>query len=105
MPTTLIDLEQALRRYGDELYRLALLLTPDDAAAAALLVGTARCLAAGPAERFDEPALFAALAAALPPERKRLRRQRPPGWTRAPSIAADTAPLLAQIARLPRAQR
>jgi hypothetical protein len=34
--------EQALEQYGDDLYRLAVLLSPDQAAANALLVRTAR---------------------------------------------------------------
>ena len=105
MPMTLIDLERALQRYGDELYRLALLLTPDEASAAALLVNTTRDLLAGSTDTLDEPTLFAALAAALPPERRRWRRQRLPGWAHPPIALADTASLLAQIARLPRAQR
>src|SRR5438046_723501 len=41
MSKTTIDLEQAFQRYGDELYRLALLLTPDESHAAALLVRAA----------------------------------------------------------------
>lgn len=98
MPATLTDLEQALQRYGDELYRLALLLAPDEAGAAALLIRTAHSLAARPVARFDEPTLFAALADAMPPER---RRRRLPSWARPPVAAPDSGPLLAQIARLP----
>jgi hypothetical protein len=102
---TLLDLERALQRYGDELYRLALLLTPDEASAALLLVNTVRGLLADSTNSLDEPALFAALADALPPERRRWRRPRLPGWTHPPSALADSAPLLALLARLPRGQR
>src|SRR4051794_23002860 len=98
--TTAAALERTIARYGDDLYRLALLLAPDAAGAARALLAATRSLAASGAA-VDEYALIAALVAALPPER---RWRRSPGWARTPRRRGD-APLLKAIGRLPRSQR
>ena len=104
------DLERALWRYGDDLYRLALLLSPDEKSAGrALELATGRVAAAGTPP--DEPALIAALVAALPSERglalppRLLARLRRPPWARPPSSRHDQAPLLRALARQPRRAR
>jgi DNA-directed RNA polymerase specialized sigma24 family protein len=102
--STTADLEHSLQRYGDDLYRLALLLAPTTTDAADALLAAARRLgAAGPA--LDERALLAALSKALPPERRAWRWRRLPAWTNPPPQRAADARLLAAIARLPRQQR
>ncbi len=103
--TTISALERALQRYSDDLYRLALLLTPDATTAVNALTGAARRMAEASADMIDEPALIAALIAALPVERPRWRPRRLPAWARSPATRADAAPILAAIARLPRRQR
>lgn len=103
-PATSTDLERALQRYGDDLYRVALLLAPDATRAGrALLLATSRLAAAD--SRGDEPALLRALLAALParPAGRRLRHM--PEWTEPPAQHADHKPLLLAIARLPQAPR
>lgn len=102
--TTITELERAIQRYGDDLYRLALLLTPDEGSAALALTGALRGMLNVAPGSIDEQALFAALMAALPPERRR-RWRRLPVWTRPPSSQANSGPLLAALARLPRSQR
>jgi hypothetical protein len=98
------DLEHALHRHGDDLYRLALLLAPDTSAATeALLVATRRVAVGGAAP--DERALLAALRDALPPERRGWRQRHLPTWTDPPHRRAHEARLLTAIARLPRQQR
>jgi DNA-directed RNA polymerase specialized sigma24 family protein len=101
--TTAADLDHALQRYGDDLYRLALLLAPDDLQAARVLLAAARHMAATGAAP-DEHALLAALLDALPAERGYWRR-RLPAWAVPPAQRSAAAPLLAAIARLPRRQR
>jgi hypothetical protein len=97
-------LERALQRHGDDLYRLALLLTPDESLAAAALRAAMPRLADAPADTLHEPTLIRALIAGLPPERRRLRPRRAPAWARLPTTRAE-APLVAVLARLPRPQR
>jgi hypothetical protein len=98
------DLEHALQRYGDDIYRLALLLAPDTSAAAeALLAATRRVAVSGAAP--DERALLAALRDALPKERRRRTWRHMPAWASPPHRRAHEARLLAAIARLPRQQR
>jgi hypothetical protein len=102
--TTPTPLERAVARYGDSLYRLALLLNPDDTSAATALRSTATQLSGTPPTRLDEPTLIAALLAALPPERRRPWKRGLPSWARVPS-SHPTAALLAALARLPRQER
>lgn len=73
---TPLTVEQILTRQGDGLYRFALVLAGDEAAAARLL---RRLFAALPAGELDEPALLAALlgVARQAEERAARRRQRP----------------------------
>jgi len=103
-PTTPTALERAIQRHGDQLYRLARLLTPDTTSAIALLRAALPRLAATSPDTLTEPTLAAALVAALPPERRRHWPQRLPDWARLPSRHPE-APLLAELARLPRRQR
>src|SRR4029453_13033026 len=92
--TTPNALERAIQRHGDDLYRLALLLTPDEHAAAAVLRDAVARLAAAPADALQEPDLVRALIAALPAERRRLRLRRLPAWARLPAARIE-APLVA----------
>src|SRR5689334_11293077 len=91
-------------RFGDDLYRLALLLAPDTTAAARALTRAIRQLAINGATPTEE-AMIGALVAALPPARARRLRHRPPEWAHPPAAIADRAPLLKALARLPRPQR
>jgi DNA-directed RNA polymerase specialized sigma24 family protein len=102
-PTTSTALEHALQQYGDDLYRLALLLASDEAHTAAALHSAVPRLADAPPDALDELAMSAALVAALPAERRRIRR-RLPAWARLPADRQE-APLVAALARLPRQQR
>ncbi|HEX9371117.1 MAG TPA: hypothetical protein VF897_08925, partial [Roseiflexaceae bacterium] len=102
--TTTTELDRPLQRWGDDLYRLALLLAPDARIAARALVAAARRMATG-GDPPDEPALIAALVAALPTERKRSLPRRRPAWARPPARQASRAALLAALTRLPRQQR
>lgn len=101
--TPAISFEQVLRRYGDDLYRLATLLAPDPGAAGEALVRAAR--------RFqhvasvDARAVAAAIMEHLPAERALFRRQAVPAWARLPVDQPDVASVLTAVARLPRAQR
>ena len=70
--TTPTALERALQRYGDDWYRLALLLTSDENIAAAALRDAASRLTASQADVLHEPDLVRALIAALPIERRPL---------------------------------
>jgi hypothetical protein len=99
--TTTIDrsLDQALQRYGDDLYRLAVLLALDTSKASTALERAARL--ATTRGVFDERALVEALVAALPPERPAPRRL--PGWART-ALPMDER-LLAALLALPRPQR
>jgi hypothetical protein len=102
--TDATELERALLRSGDDLYRLALLLAPDDTQAVRALLKAVRQLAVTGAAP-DEHALYAALLAAQPPERPQRPYRRPPAWARPPAVHAERAPLLSALARLPRAER
>jgi hypothetical protein len=102
--TTPTALERAIQRYGDDWYRLALLLTPDEGHAAAILRDAASRLAAARADVLHEPDLVRALIIALPVERRRLWSRRRPVWARLPATRPET-PLVAALARLPRQQR
>jgi hypothetical protein len=90
-------LDQAIQRYGDDLYRLAVLLTPDAAQAVAALLQAVRRLADTPGEPPTAPRLLAALLEAAP----RGRTRAIPPWTR----AGASGPLLAALAQLPLPQR
>jgi hypothetical protein len=94
------DLDRALQRSGDDLYRLALLLTDGPNAAQAALARAIGRLP--PAQPVDAAALAAALVAALPPDRLTLRPRHPPAWTQR---AGPDAARAAAISRLPREQR
>ncbi|HEU4326872.1 MAG TPA: hypothetical protein VFS21_27275 [Roseiflexaceae bacterium] len=92
--------DQILLRYGDDLYRLALLLAPSDRLAADATIAAVR-RASQSSTLPDEAAVYGALVAALPPARS----DRPPAWMlRAQARQAD-GPVLAALARLPRVQR
>jgi hypothetical protein len=95
--------EQALEQYGDDLYRLAVLLSPDQAAANALLVRTARQFRNHVAA--DVLTIAIALYEQLPVERGLFRRRGVPAWVTAGTVRTEDAPLVTAIARLPRAQR
>ena len=101
--TTANDLERAIQRYGDDLYRLALLLNDNPSRAAQSLLTATRRLASGGGS--SEPALIAALMAALPREAPAWRRQRAPSWANPLGPNAVPAPLLIALARLPRPAR
>src|SRR5262245_7247151 len=101
--TTPTPLERALQRHGDDLYRLALLLTPNEAHAAAALRNAGPRLADISSDALAEPALVRALVAALPSRRRRVWPGRLPPWARLPKTRAE-APLVAALARLPRRQ-
>lgn len=103
VPTS-IDLEQALHRYGDGVYRLALLLSPDESQAAAALSRAVRRLASQPGH-CDEVMLIAALLAVLPRERRRRLPWSRSGWAVASSIRADDRAVVMAMTRLPRHQR
>jgi DNA-directed RNA polymerase specialized sigma24 family protein len=102
--TTATELERAILRFGDDLYRLALLLAPDTTAAARALRRAIRQLAVT-GDSPTEEAMIAALVAALPSARERRLRHPPPAWAHPPAAIADRAPLLKALARLPRPQR
>ncbi|MGQ9828883.1 MAG: hypothetical protein ACUVSW_13570 [Roseiflexus sp.] len=95
--------EQALEQHGDDLYRLAVLLSFDQAAANALLRRTAR--------RFrdqaprDLHAIAETLFAQSQAERGLFRRRDAPARITAGTVRTEDALLVAAIARLPRAQR
>lgn len=92
-----------LRRYGDDLYRLAVLLTPDEAMARALLQHVVRTL-----REQDSADIFEIAHALFADARTRrtiIRRGTLPEWVTAPTMRSGDKPLLAAIARLPHAQR
>lgn len=95
--------EHIIRQHGDDLYRLAVLLTPDPAKANALM----RRVACGFRKR--DPASVLEVAQALlelaHTRRNSLRRNVSPGWTGAPGVRPEDTPLRTAIARLPDAQR
>lgn len=95
--------EQALEQYGDDLYRLAVLLSPDQAAANALLVRTARQFRNHAAA--DVRSVAMALCDQSPAERRLFRRGGAPAWVTAGTARTEDAPLVTAIACLPRAQR
>lgn len=98
-----ISFERALEQYGDDLYRLAVLLSPDQAAANALLVRTARQFRNHVAA--DVRSIAIALCEQLPAERGLFRRGGAPAWVTAGTVRTEDTPLVTAIARLPRAQR
>jgi hypothetical protein len=98
------ELERTLLRSGDDLYRLALLLSADEAGAAQALIKAIRRLVTSRVAP-DQPALIAALLQSLPPERRRWRQRRLAAWARPRHATAGRAELLAALAALPRAQR
>jgi hypothetical protein len=95
--------EQVLEQYGDDLYRLAVLLSPDQAAANALLVRTARQFRNHAAA--DVRSVAMALCDQSLAERRLFRRRGAPAWVTAGTARTEDAPLVTAIARLPRAQR
>jgi hypothetical protein len=95
--------EQALEQYGDDLYRLAVLLSPDQAAANALLVRTARQFRNHAAA--DVRSVAMALCDQSLAERRLFRRGGAPAWVTAGTARTEDAPLVTAIACLPRAQR
>jgi hypothetical protein len=99
MITTNDALERVLRRCGDDLFRLAVLLAPDAARADAALQQAVRQLAAAPPPSIDERSLVTALLAATQLPRARGL----PAWARA--AAGDDGRLLARMAQLPVSQR
>ncbi len=103
-PTTAIDLKRAVQRYGDDLYRLALLLNDNPSRAAHSLLVATRQLATT-AGAASEPVLITALTAALPREAPAWRPQRTPAWARPGGQRAEQAQLLGALARLPRSAR
>lgn len=102
-PLTAPELERALQRYGDDLYRLALLLCRDEPAAARVLPLVARRMADTPSA--DEPALIRALIAALPAKPANRPPRRLPAWAKPPAARSELGALLAAIAALPRSAR
>ncbi|HEX5690046.1 MAG TPA: hypothetical protein VFX76_08585, partial [Roseiflexaceae bacterium] len=102
--TTPNALERAVARYGDSLYRLALLLTPNEAQAATAVRGATTRLVGIPPAQLDETTLLAALVAALPPERRGLPIRTLPPWAKTLTGRPNTA-MLATLARLPRQER
>jgi len=102
--TSAIDLERALQRYGDDLYRLALLLNDNPSQAARSLIAATRRLAAS-GGGAEEPALIAALTAALPRETTSWQLRRTPAWAKPAGQRAEQAQLLGALARLPRPAR
>ncbi|GIW02485.1 hypothetical protein [Roseiflexus sp.] len=98
-----MSFEQIIRQYGDDLYRLAILLTPDPAAAHTLMRRVAHSFCeCDPASVLNVAQALHELAHT---RHNSLRRNRLPGWVGAPGVTAEDAPLLATIARLPHAQR
>jgi hypothetical protein len=92
-----------LQRHGDDIYRMALLLTPDSSSAATALSRAVRGLAAASPAVPDEAALINALIMELPPERARYIQRGLPEWVvAAPNNYAATC---VATARLPRQQR
>ncbi|HJZ50071.1 MAG TPA: hypothetical protein VKE41_23015 [Roseiflexaceae bacterium] len=102
--TNAIELERALLRSGDDIYRLALLLAADESSAARALIKATRQLAISGAAP-DESALIAALLRALPSERRRWRAARTAAWARPRGALLGRAELLAALAGLPRRER
>lgn len=97
------DLERAVQRYGDDIYRLAILLLGDERQAARTLIQAVRRMTLDGTPP-DEPALIRALLAALPKEAARPPR-RLPAWAVPPPARSEAAALLAAIAHLPRQLR
>lgn len=96
-----LPLDEAVRRYGDDLYRMVLLLVPTPQQASETLLRLFRRLHQEHPGGVEEEHLIAGLVAALPPERRTFLKRRPPSWVRPPAERADDAPLLAAIAALP----
>jgi len=102
--TNATELERTLLRSGDDLYRLALLLSADESGAAQALIKAVRQLATS-GSAPEQLALITALLQSLPAERRRLRQRRLPVWARPGAASAARAELLAALAGLPRTQR
>ncbi|HEU5086835.1 MAG TPA: hypothetical protein VFT99_05295, partial [Roseiflexaceae bacterium] len=96
-------LEQVLERFGDDLYRLALLLTADTAQAYAVLVRAASHLTENITD-LSSGVPIGALLAALPPERRAAAR-RAPEWVATHDPRSLEGRVVAAVARLPRMQR
>ncbi|MCS7290818.1 MAG: hypothetical protein NZ699_16985 [Roseiflexus sp.] len=95
--------EHIIHRHGDDLYRLAILLTLDPAAASALVRRVARSFRdRHPADALD---VAQAMLEHARTRRNLLRRSVLPGWTTVLAVKPEDAPLLAAIARLPDALR
>ncbi len=95
--------EHIVHQHGDDLYRLAVLLTSDLSSAYALMQRVARSFRnRNPAGVLD---VTHALFEHTHRHRSPLRRNALPGWTTMPGVRTEDAPLLAAIARLPDAQR
>lgn len=101
--TTATSLEYILRRHGDDLYRLAIILTASPAEADEAFVRVFRRLQQAPPA--DARAVALGLIDHLPVERPTIRPRPAPAWTRPVDEEGDSAALLSAIARLPRVQR
>lgn len=102
MTTSTFVLDEAVQRYGDDLYRLAVLLTPDASHAADALLAAVKRVAATGDGAADARRLLEALLAAVPAARRGPRHLT--AWARASAGHAD-GPLLAAISQLPAPQR
>ncbi len=97
------SIEHILQRHNDDLYRLALLLTPNTSSASDTVVRAIRHLIAAPPDVPNEDVYIQALVQELPPERQlRVRRVLPEWVMTAPDAHAATC---VALARLPRQQR
>ncbi len=96
-------LEQVLQRYGDNLYRLALILTPDQRRAEATLLRVARSIAQLPGVQLGDAQVQQLFLAELPVERR--VPARPADWATHPEPRSPEALLLNAIAQLPYEQR
>jgi hypothetical protein len=96
--------DQLFQRYGDDLYRLALLLAADEQQAEQALLATAHS-ALNATSELGELELALMLLQALPAERQRWRRSKRPTWVGMADIKPEQRPLLEALAALPRAQR
>jgi hypothetical protein len=94
--------EALFERYGEDLYRLALLLTPGAPQAAAALQRAAGRLAVVPADALGEEMLVGALLAVLPDEQRERRRRT--GLIRRGAVPQQSA-VLAALVHLPRNMR
>lgn len=93
--------DQVVARYGQDLYRLALLLTDDQQRAEQAILTTFRHLSA--TDAADEAALVRVLLAALPPDSARTARKS--SWIATHLADSSNSSLIAAWSRLPRSQR